>query len=250
MTTSLEVSVNLTENNVKVISLEHLKDRHEIFNKNFKESNIPYSFEFETYVKLVSSNQSWFIETPHIILKFPVETFKHFTGREDAMFSELAITAKHCELYKKFLASNENFLMIFEDDVRPCINKEELEFIISEFLQTDGDMLYLQSDCPWQHIPKTFQSASFNKVSDNLIDVTQMNDVSGISAYCLNRKGAFKLLNFYINNGIFQIIDSSLYQITRVIDFKIYTHKNYSNMFKISDFTSTHRTPIFKLNIK
>jgi hypothetical protein len=144
---------------------------------------------------------------------------------------------------------NQDFLLIFEDDVKPCIDKNKLSEIISEFLKTDGDLLYLQSDCPWEHCPKKFKGASLKSVSKNLLDITTVDDTSGLSAYCITQKGAKKMLDFYGTLGIINIIDSCLYTIVRSMDFKIYTHKDYHNLFKTFEFDSKHRKTNFPILI-
>jgi len=241
MTLSTEVLVNITDKNVKVITLEHLKERQNKINSFFSEKNIPYSFSLEPFVRIVAKNKKYYIETPLIGIEFNLELFKKYAGRDKCWLSELAITAKHCELYTEMIQKNQDFLLIFEDDVKPCIDKNKLADIISEFLKTDGDLLYLQSDCPWGHCPKDFKGATFNPVSENLLDITTFYDTSGLSAYCITQKGAKKMLNFYGTLGMINIIDSCLYTIVRSIDFKIYTHKDYNNLFKLDGRESVHR---------
>lgn len=237
----------INNENVKVLTIKTLTDRHQAINNSFIEKGIPYSFEYEDYVSIKNSNKIITVETPNFTFPFNIDTFKRVATREYIGMGELCITATHFDVFGKLLKSSYDFFVIFEDDAKPLINGINLDALIQEWQTTDTDMFYMQSQCPWSKRKKTFTCGE--QVSPHLVSIDQTMDFSGSSAYAINKKGAQKILSFVEKYGMINIIDSMIKNMIVYNNVKVVTSLNYHNLFDLEDNNSTHREYNFAIKI-
>lgn len=237
----------INNENVKVLTIKTLTNRQQLISNSFVEKGIPYSFEYEDYVSIKNSNKNITIETPNFTFPFNIDIFKKVATRDYIGMGELCITATHFDIFAKLLKSPYDFFVIFEDDAKPIINAVSLDALIQEWMTTNSDIFYMQSQCPWSKTKKTFICGE--QVSPHLVSINETMDFSGSSAYAINKKGAQKILSFVEKYGMINIIDSMMKVMILHNNINVVTSLNYQNLFDLEDSTSTHREYGFSIKI-
>ena len=112
----------------------------------------------------------------------------------------------HLTLWKQLINDNNNdFYVIFEDDVELCENFDiKLNEITKNFSKNNYDLLYLGSFHNYNN---------YNKNNDDIFEceILNRNQANGTFGYIISKKAAKDILEFIDNNSCFKPIDYIIY---------------------------------------
>lgn len=109
----------------------------------------------------------------------------------------------HIEIWKEFLRSNNEYVLIAEDDAAPLFESEYVRNVISQ-APRDADFIHLGCDIACSD--SSFVDKLLNRFYTRCIPkdvnshMTQIQWIAGTHAYYLTREGATKLLTHIRNN--------------------------------------------------
>jgi len=207
---------------------------------NDAKEKIEYLNSFGIEVKLVKGVNGKAVSNEEINKRVS-NTYKTFGPK-----SAIGCAISHMNVWKLFLETEEEYAIIFEDDVVLEDNfNEKLEVALKE-VPKDYDILYL--GCTGCDNEQQFNivkfTASFWIAPKTFNPHQQITDNIGIPsvafsthAYIVSRKGATKLLK-YLDGKLYHHIDFCIQQL--VLDNKI---ESYSTTPRIAYQTSTDDTP-------
>lgn len=186
---------------IQIISLITAKQRREHISSHFAHLNMPFKF-FDAVNK----------ETLHLVLsKYPLNFTKDgLTDGEKACF------LSHYLLWQRLCASDDNYLIVCEDDVvlSPDISKllENLPAIMQDcdILKFETMLRPVVIEPDWQ---KTFEGFVLRKLkTENM----------GTAGYVVSKDMACHLVNFFKDTHINQPIDHYLFRDFLSMDKKVY----------------------------
>lgn len=188
--------------NVQVITLPEAIERQSKIKNNFNNHNI--KFDFKSGIKLnecvfVEENAKHFVLFGDIKMEINENLLLKNTNRNWIRFGEIAAYIAHYKLWKEFLNSNNETVIICEDDASP---QSDLLFLNS-FDYSNIDFLNLQNVTAHNQPKISLYREPFVKVSNKLVEYkTQLPILcEGLAAYLITKSGANKLCSYIESNG-------------------------------------------------
>lgn len=169
------------EQPIKIVNLKHRTDRKESMIKKLKEQNIDnYEITDGIYGKEIDLNEK-------VFNLFEGNNFGYSFGVLGCMYS-------HINLIYNLAISNNDYYIIFEDDLTFCDNlKKKLECVLDLFLKSDYEYLNLSINLPDKEIAN----------GENIIFKLEDCDHARITyGYIIKKSGAIKIIKHIIKNPI------------------------------------------------
>lgn len=215
-----------------IINLKHRTDRKEKIINTFKNTN----FNFEFYDAIYGKD---LIESDEIFKLFQNNNFDYKKG-------VIGCALSHFNIWKELVNSNNDFYVVFEDDISICDNFEKrFNDIIQEFLLNNYEFLNLGK----------YINYDYFETENSIIKVPQKylienNHTNGTFGYIISKNMANIFINYINNNSIFVAIDHL------IVYMNIYKNLNFlkedlvfAQPFHINNNTDTDiQTDIEKFN--
>lgn len=191
--------------NIKIITLPHAKERQEKTKINFNLFDLSFNFvngielkdcsfytdtDSKTYVKC--KDQNFYINEAKII---------NYTNRNWIRFGEIGAYLAHYFVWKDFLNSSDEHIVVCEDDAEPKSNLSKLEKL---FQNTNVDFLNLQAvTAHYQAKMQFFVNPIVEYEEPGVVKYKNYIPLlcEGLAAYAMNRKAAKILCNYIEEYG-------------------------------------------------
>jgi GR25 family glycosyltransferase involved in LPS biosynthesis len=185
-------------NNIQIINLKRRTDRKETMSKLLEKHKLTKY----TFVEAVDGTT----------LELTYDIYKLFKGNDfENRKGYIGCAMTHYNLWKKFIESKEEYVIIFEDDISLSINiADKIDQIIQsipQFKQSDKslDILFLGHS-----VFPSFNSDKIAKIQNNdmvMIDLNKQKYIGGFFGYIITQSGAKKMIDYIEKNGIKHGID-------------------------------------------
>jgi GR25 family glycosyltransferase involved in LPS biosynthesis len=160
---------------------------------------------------------------PKVVSEYMHPVLKHFIP-----YSAIGCAISHMMLWEKLLASNDNIMLILEDDVIFAQKPDDFKHLLTKSLENvpeNFDVLYLGCyGCKSEDNPvsKLYSSIS-NKRDHQVINefIVKPKVIMAMHAYIISRRGAKKFLK-HLKKKIFTHIDVNLQKISNENDVESY----------------------------
>lgn len=222
----------------KIITLSN-KKRKEIAAKNLQSINTTFSQGYDhkslVFKQIDNENYVLFDEGR---LKINSDLFLKETNRNWFRVGEIGAFIAHYVIWKNMVENNIPYMLIFEDDCKPCSTFEEqnIKKIIDE-IDDSVDIVYLQSVSA--HLQDKTQYVTGRK-NECLISVNEAHPniywfLEGVASYLITLSGAKKLLEDTTKNGWYAPIDNMMAKNAHFNRINIVVPTNLNDFFTLDD---------------
>lgn len=189
--------------NVKVITLPEAKERQKRITTSFKNNSIPFQFRDGIELKdcqFHEINGKHYVENKRRLFEINEDKFISNTNRTWMRFGEIAAYIAHYNVWKEFNNSNDESILICEDDAWPQSDMTFLnEIDLSEigFINLQTVTAHNQDKQPLYRNP--FVSFENNGLVKYKMYISVLCE--GLAAYMLTKSGSKILCEYIEENG-------------------------------------------------
>lgn len=189
--------------NIQIITLPSAHERHEKIKESFGNQNL--TFEFKNGVNIndcefIKNDNKFYIKYNDVKLLINEDKTIHNINRNWIRFGEIAAYIAHYILWKEFLNSNEDQIIICEDDAFP---QSDMCFLNS-FDYTGIQFVNLQTVTAHNQDKQLLYKEPFVKQFNKDLVLYQNNLpilCEGLAAYLVTKRGAQTLCDYIEQNG-------------------------------------------------
>jgi len=191
--------------NIKILTLPHAIERQEKIKVNFEIFNLKFDFiygiefndcvfdkRYDNNFYVICRNQSFLINEEKII---------SYTNRKWIRFGEIGAYLAHYFIWKDFLKTSDDYIIICEDDAQP---KSDLKELNNFFKNSNIDFLNLQAvTAHYQYKKQLFIPPIINHAYEGIVEYKQYIPLlcEGLAAYAITKKAAKILCEYIEANG-------------------------------------------------
>jgi GR25 family glycosyltransferase involved in LPS biosynthesis len=189
--------------NIQVITLPTAIERHQKIKKTFGDNKL--TFEFKNGVDInecefIKTGNNFYIKYKDVNMLINEEKTLHNINRSWIRFGEIAAYLAHYILWKEFLNSKEDKLIVCEDDASP---QSDMSFL-NHLDYTGIKFINLQTVTAHNQEKQVLYREPFVKRVDQNFVLYQKNLpllCEGLAAYLITKDGAHTLCQYIEENG-------------------------------------------------
>ena len=239
----------------KVITLPSANERQTRIKENFNKFEVPFSFEngiLREDCSFVRENNKDYIICKNFKMFFNEEKHLSTINRKFINFGEIGAYLAHYFIWKDFLNSNDDHIIICEDDAY-LNNKILVEDLFTDnvhFINLQSVTAHYEDKKKWHRSPFVEIKLPLVKYSNKIIIPTMCE---GLAAYAIDKVGAKILCDYIETNGYIGPNDWLISQLALEGILEIYSPFEIDKYFTLDkntyEYSFTH-TGEFKTDIK
>ena len=231
---------------IQVITLPTARGRQQKIKQSFDAQQLNYEFKDGVNIndcEFVQINDDYYVKYGDCVILINEQKTIQNISRNWIRFGEIAAYIAHYNLWKKFLNSNEDRIIICEDDAYP---QSDMTFLDS-FDYTDIQFINLQTVTAHNQEKQFLYRDPFVKVvnKDLVLYKTGLPILcEGLAAYLLTKQGAKILCDYIEKNGFVGPNDSLITKMGQSGELLIHSpvelHKCFSLDSETYEYSYTH----------
>lgn len=188
---------------IEVITLPNAIERHEKIKKSFGVQNLNFEFKNGVNIKdcdFINKDNNHYVKYNDLLMLINEDKTIQNINRNWIRFGEIAAYIAHYNLWKKFLNSDDDIIIICEDDAFPQSNMA----FLNDFDYTGVHFVNLQTVTAHNQEKQFMYREPFVKIVNKDLVLYQTNLpllCEGLAAYLLTKQGAKILCDYIETNG-------------------------------------------------